>query len=412
MTSLKETNRIPSLTMLHEISNLLVETGDPVNVMDQVLERVIRYTRADRGYILLHDEQEDTFEIVAACQTGGESASSDTVLADRFLIDRALAPGRVLSIEDLASDEQFQGILDENKNLASILVAPLRTDNRAIGIIYIDSRLQKAFSTREVRFFEAVANQVTLAVNNDRLRQAVTVADRSKNEYISLVTHQLRVPLTSISGYSDMILNGMVGPLTERQEGFLETIKRNVDRMSELVGGLSDINRLETGRMKMEPIDFDIAILLDELISQFQEKIDARQQELHVTVAPELPPVHADRNLIGRVFDSLISNASNYSSDGGSINISVQLDDSQALVKVSDDGIGISEEDQAQLFKPFFRSENEMVRQVMGWGLSLAVAQKIVESQGGELSFQSQLGHGSTFFFTLPLSFGEPFDVL
>jgi signal transduction histidine kinase len=152
--------------------------------------------------------------------------------------------------------------------------------------------------------------------------------------------------------------------------------------------------------------------LLDEVIAQLQEKIDARHQDLRVTVAPELPPVHADRNLIGRVFNNLISNSSNFSLEGGSINISVQLDDSQALAKVSDDGIGISEEDQRQLFTPFFRSEDEVVRQVTGWGLGLAVAQKIVEAQGGELSFQSQLGHGSTFFFTLPLAVGEPFDVL
>ncbi|MGD2048684.1 MAG: ATP-binding protein [Chloroflexota bacterium] len=398
--------------MLHEISNLLVETGDVASVMDQVLDRVIRFTQADRGYILLHNDQEGTFEVAAACHSDGGPSLSDAVPAGHILIDRALETGNVLSIEDVAADEQFQEFLDDNEDLASILVAPLQIDAQAKGIIYIESHLREAFSTREARFLKAVANQLAMAVDNERLRQAVTIANRAKNEYISLVTHQLRVPLTSISGYSDMILNGMVGPLTERQEGFLETIKRNVDRMSELVGGLSDINRLETGRMKMEVIDFDIAILLDEVIAQLQEKIDARHQDLRVTVAPELPPVHADRNLIGRVFNNLISNSSNFSLEGGSINISVQLDDSQALAKVSDDGIGISEEDQRQLFTPFFRSEDEVVRQVTGWGLGLAVAQKIVEAQGGELSFQSQLGHGSTFFFTLPLAVGEPFDVL
>lgn len=412
MPDTKDPDKIPSLTMLHEISGLLVEAGDVASVMNQVVDRVIRFTRADHGYILLQMEQGKTYEVIAARHAGGGSASGDIGPAGRSLVDQALKTGQSTRTDDMASDERFQGWPGDDERLASILVAPLRINDQAIGVICVGSHLREAFSARDVKFLEAVANQTAIAVDNDRLRQAVTGANLSKNEYISLVTHQLRVPLTSISGYSDMILNGMVGPLTERQQGFLETIKRNADRMSELVGGLSDINRLETGRMKLEPIDFDIAILLDEVGHKLQESIDARHQSLRVTVAPELPPVHADRNLIGRVLESLITNACHYSSNGGSINVSVELDDSHALAKVSDDGIGISEEDQAQLFTPFFRSEDEGVRQYTGWGLGLAVAKKLVEAQGGELGFQSQLGEGSTFFFTLILAFGEPFGHL
>lgn len=408
----KDPDRIPSLTMLHEISTLLIEAGDVASVMDQVLDQVILFTGADRGYMLLQKEQGEPFEVISARHAGGRSASGDIVPAVRFLIDQALKTGQATSTKDLAADERFQGWPADGERLASILVVPLRKNGQVIGMIGVDSHLREAFAAKEAEFLEVVANQTAMAADNDWLKQALTGANRSKNEYISLVTHQLRIPLTSISGYSDMILNGMVGPLTDRQEGFLETIKRNADRMSELVGGLSDINRLETGRMKMEPIDFDIAILLDEVCAKFQEAMDARNQSLRVTVAPELPPVHADRNLIRRVLESLITNASHYSSDGGLIKVNVQLDDALALVKISDDGIGISKEDQAQLFTPFFRSEDEAVRQYMGWGLGLAVAKKLVEVQGGKLNFQSQLGEGSTFFFTLPLVFGEPFDHL
>jgi len=200
------------------------------------------------------------------------------------------------------------------------------------------------------------------------------------------------------------LVTGMVGELSERQEFFLQTVKRNVGRMGKLITSLSEINRIESGRMKIELNDFDIAILLEEIAAEFQETLSERDQQLSVQVALELLPVHADRALIGQVLTNLINNASQYSSEGSVMEVKVNESGAFAQVEVIDNGIGISKADQSQLFTPFFRSEDENVRQHVGWGLDLAVAQKFIQAQGGEISCQSELGAGSNFVFTLPLS--------
>lgn len=404
-----ENARSQILTRLQQVSDLLASADDDVSVFNRLIDLVIKLTGANRGYILLHKTQQDTYQVMAARNATGGSASGD-ISAGRYLIDLALNSGQTMITEDMTKDDRNQGSITGGDHLASIVVKPLRTRGRIFGFICIDSQEKNAFSGDDVKFLEIVANQTALAIDNGRLRQTLVNTSQAKNEYISLVTHQLRVPLTSISGYSDMMLNGMAGPLSERQHGFQETIKRNVDRMSTLVGVLSDLNRLETDRMKIKLTDFDIALLIDEINDKIQASIEARNQDLIIEVAPELPPIHADRVLVGRVLDNLIANASQYTAEGGSIHVKVELSDSVALTRVSDNGIGISVEDQEQLFTPFFRSEDEFVRQYVGWGLGLAVSKKLVEALGGEMGFQSRLREGSAFSFTLPITFGELFE--
>jgi signal transduction histidine kinase len=399
-----------SLDALHEIGRHLSLTEDMISASNPVMDLVIKETGADRGYILLLKKQATTYEVMAARNASGGSASGDIAGIGRYLIERALSTGLGQFSEDVATEERFQHLPQSPSQPASIAILPFRAYNQTLGVMCIDSLSSHAFTGENIQFASVVADQIALAVDNRRLRQAVESANRSKNNYLSLVTHELRVPLTSISGYTDMILNGLVGPLTDKQSDFLQTVKRNADRMSVLIGAISDLNRMESGRMKFQFSDFDIAILLDEVQNLLLESIEARGQDLNVHVVPELPPVHADRVLTGRVLTSLIGNASQYTLEGGLIEVKVELDGSLAFIQIIDDGIGISDGDQARLFQPFFRSEDELVRQHVGWGLGLAVAKNLIEAQGGEMGCQSRLGVGSTFTFTLPLTSEELFD--
>jgi signal transduction histidine kinase len=196
----------------------------------------------------------------------------------------------------------------------------------------------------------------------------------------------------------------MVGPLNVQQNEFLQIVKRNLDRMSVLIRDLSDINRIESGRMQFDFDQFSLEEALDDVVDSLRESIDARHQELTLDVAEGLPDVYADRNRISQVLTNLISNANKYTPDGGKITIRVNQTGRYATIDVKDTGIGISEEDQSKLFTQFFRSESEAVREQTGWGLGLSIVKKMVEAQGGEISCISEIGKGSIFTFTIPLA--------
>ena len=230
------------------------------------------------------------------------------------------------------------------------------------------------------------------------------MANEAKNRFISMVTHELRVPLTSIKGYTDLIAKGLAGPISEQQGQFLSVVSRNLSRMSTLIQDLSDLNRIESGRMRFKLEEFDLRETVEDVALSLQERFDSRQQNLKVEMPQEPIIVYADKMRTGQVLTNLVSNANKYTPDNGRIIVRVNEDDGKAAVAVMDNGLGISEEDQAKLFSQFFRSEDENVREQVGWGLGLSIVKMLVEAQGGEISVESALRRGSKFAFTLPIA--------
>ncbi|MFO7541142.1 MAG: HAMP domain-containing sensor histidine kinase, partial [Chloroflexota bacterium] len=229
-------------------------------------------------------------------------------------------------------------------------------------------------------------------------------ANQAKSDFVSLVTHELRLPMTSIKGYTDLITSGMAGELNEQQHQFFAVVRRNLDRMSRLISDLADINRVESGRMKFENKLFDLQPVVEDVVTNLREAINGRQQIITLTMSEALPQVYADPARIAQVLTNLVSNAHKYTPDAGQIQVQVEAGSDWVQVDIIDNGLGISEADQAKLFTQFFRSEEQQVREQQGWGLGLSIVKKIVEAQGGTISFSSELGAGSTFSFTIPLA--------
>ncbi|HID54847.1 MAG TPA: HAMP domain-containing histidine kinase, partial [Anaerolineae bacterium] len=268
----------------------------------------------------------------------------------------------------------------------------------------LETQHANEINREDVAFVERLADRAAVAIKNARLYEEIHAANKAKSEFVSLVAHELRVPMTSIKGYTDLMNSGMAGPLSDMQKEFLTVIQRNLERMSSLIRDLSDINRIESGRMKFEFQDFALQTIVDDVLGSLRERIEARNQTLIVEMAEGLTAVHADPTRIAQVFANLVSNAHKYTPDGGQIVVRVKQGERVTAVTVQDNGIGISEEDQAQLFTQFFRSEDQLVREQQGWGLGLSIVRKMVEAQNGEISFESELGRGSTFTFTIPLA--------
>jgi signal transduction histidine kinase len=375
--------RVAELETLQHIDRQLNTGLDFDRVLDLTLTWALRGTQADSGWIALRPDQSNPPVIVAG---DGKGASLNPDSPD---LTPALQQG------------EFVTRTAGPDGLPHRLIAPLRRESHTLALIGVQRRTAP-FGPEAQAFLQRLAEHSALAVENTRLYQAVQQANLAKSQFVSLVSHELKNPMTSIRGFADIIRQGMTGPVTAQAREFLDTIVDNVDQMAALVSDLSDISRIETGRLKLQLTAVPIARYIQETVTAMRPQIDARRHTLTFDLAPDLPPAHADRTRLVQIVTNLLSNACKYTPEGGRITISAGARPGCIHVSVADSGIGMSKEDLARLFTQFFRSEDPAVREQPGWGLGLNVTRRLVELQGGEMGVSSELGQGSTFWFTLP----------
>jgi signal transduction histidine kinase len=235
-------------------------------------------------------------------------------------------------------------------------------------------------------------------------RDEAVRANKSKSEFVSVVSHELKLPMTSIKGYSDLMLSGATGQLNENQVNFLTTVRNNVNRMATLVSDLADISRIESGNLRLEPRSVPVWDVIDEVVTLTKTQVEQKQQQLLVDVSNELPKAWCDRNRLSQILINLISNANKYTPANGKVEVRAQHVDDMIQITVKDDGLGMNEEDQQKLFSNFFRSTDEKVREAPGTGLGLSITKNLIELQGGRIWFESEFRKGTAFHFTLPVT--------
>jgi signal transduction histidine kinase len=271
------------------------------------------------------------------------------------------------------------------------LALPLRAKGRVVGVAAVDRSGGVLAEDRPI--FEIFATAAALVIDSTL----------TKTDFVSTVTHELRLPMTSIKGYTDLIRGGMAGPVSDMQKQLLDTVRNNVDWMNSLVSDLSDIAKLETGRLKMDVETFDVAEVLKEAAGSIQTQFDAKTQTLSVNPADGLPPVRADRKRTVQMLQYILTNATRYTGANGQITITAEPVGDAVRLTVTDTGVGMTPEDKAKLFTQFFRSEDAVVRDHKGWGLALHLVKKLAEAFGGEAGAESEYGKGSSFWFSLPV---------
>jgi len=235
-------------------------------------------------------------------------------------------------------------------------------------------------------------------------RDEAVSANKSKSEFVSVVSHELKLPMTSIKGYSDLMLAGATGPLNENQTSFLTTIRNNVNRMATLVSDLADISRIESGNLRLEPRSVPVWDVIDEVVTITKTQVTQKNQVITVDIPTELPKAWCDRNRLAQILTNLISNANKYTPEGGSIVLQAIRKNGMIQIKVQDNGHGMTPEDQAKLFSKFFRSADDKIREAPGTGLGLSITKNLIELQGGKVWFESEFRKGTSFYFTVPIS--------
>jgi len=225
---------------------------------------------------------------------------------------------------------------------------------------------------------------------------------RETSEFISTAVHEMRIPLTSIRGYSDMIAKQILGPLNDQQAQFMDTIRSNVIRMDRLIADVNDISKLRAGRLHVEPrmeMAKNIVMMTEKETGPLAEELG---QTLVFDVPSGLPLLNVDGKRVAQALTNLVQNALQYSPQGSTITVTASNENGKLRLEVKDPGIGMTEEDRAHLGEPFWRSDHEVIRSVKGHGLGYAVAEGLVKLMGGEMFVETVFEQGSTFGFTLP----------
>ena len=285
-----------------------------------------------------------------------------------------------------------------------------------LGTLCLVDRVTRPFEKEELNLLQDMAQLVEHEIyisstQKDLLSQWIegqlqekhVETEQFKNEFVSLVSHELRTPLTSIKGFVGLLLEDENGLLNEEQHDYLSIIQENSERLIALVNDLLDISRIESGKMELLRKPVSLEQLCCNLAKSFEPLFVAKKQHLTLQFTEPTPIVLADEQRLQQIINNLLSNASKYTLQGGSIRLWTRREEDMIRVGIEDTGVGITEEEQGALFTKFYRVKNRLTENVSGTGLGLTITRSLIELHGGKIQVESTPGEGSTFSFTLPL---------
>jgi signal transduction histidine kinase len=403
--------RVQELHTMQIIDRQLNASLDFAHVMDLTLEHAMDAVGAPTGIMGMMDEEGAGLYLVAQRGVPAECARYRDELwsLERGVIGRVARTAQPVISGNVKQESNFEPVVAQT---SSQMAVPVLVQGTVRAIISLESPHVDAFSQDDLAFITRLADHAAIAIENAHLYQQAQAANQAKTEFMSIASHELKIPMTSIKGYAKLLTLGAGGDLTERQRDFLNIIAANVDRMDRLVGDLLDVSRIEAGRLRLEMGPVNLREIIETVVKSVETQLEAKKLVLQVEIPETLAAVWGDHGRLIQVVTNLVSNAYKYTPDGGQIRIvadGLQADSSsnRLTVSVSDTGPGISPQDQPKIFTKFFRADDPHVRDVPGTGLGLSITRSLVEMHGGEIWFQSEPGKGTTFTFTLPTAQGE-----
>ena len=372
------------------------------------LSRALGVSRVD---LFLLDEKQ---ERLVSCRpdagspaAGGRAVASLPLAADGPLV-RVLKSGQPLVCNDAERDAEVCGLFAD-RGVKSLLAVPVLVGGQTRGVLSTAHDKPSTFTQDDLAFVSIVAARVGSLIEAEDLRQReiqlqrVQAETKARQEFVGIVSHELKTPVAVIQAYTDLLLRRAERVGGDANADILRRIGEQADRMLNLIEQLLDLQRLEAGLFPLEISRFDVAALARRLVEETQAT--TQQHQLAVVATGEVV-VSADRRRIEEVIQNLVDNAIKYSPEGGRIEVRVEHrkrpDGEGALVVVADHGRGIAEADQPHVFDRFYQGGNRLQRGHVGLGLGLYIAREIVRRHGGEMWLESTPNVGSAFYFSLP----------
>lgn len=407
--------RVEELSVMQRIDRELNTSLDATRAMRITLEWALRQSGAAAGLVgvVQQGEEGDFIRIVAheGCDGSLQALQTGVLPASSADLQQVLRGG--LPVSHAAVDGWKPELLPGGQ---SQTIVPIHREANTIGVLMLESPQPQLLSDETMNFLIRLSDHASIAISNAQLYAEVQQANLAKSDFVSFVAHELKNPMTSVKGYTELIAAGAVGPVNDAQANFLSTIRSNIDRMNTLVSDLNDMSKIEVGRLRLDFKSLRLADSVDTAVKSIRKQIEEKQQTLTIGIPADLTPVWADRTRLEQVLVNLISNAYKYTLAGGAIEIVAERSRNTwdpngapevVHIWVRDNGIGIAEEDQKKIFQKFFRSDDPKTREVTGTGLGLNITRSLVEMQGGRIWFESTFRTGTIFHFTVPVSENE-----
>jgi len=409
---------------IQRASAVLVSIIELDRLLNQILNTILDAIQIERGWIMLRQPEPKLLQLAAA-RGYADPARWQSLPLDHPLARHLQEKGRALQLHDIEgqepSREQRDEILEWMRELQVMLVIPILYERRLIGVLGLGEKktgagytgedvgllftlmMQTAVSIENARKVEELKKMVELEASYRQLKQL----DKMKDNFLSMVSHDLRTPMTSIKGYAAILIEKMGRMEEERQKRYLGIICRESDRLTRLINNLLDLQRFEVGKMEFDFQEVDLVNLVQESVASFQGAAYTKYIGLESALPQEEVKVRADRDRLSQVMANLLSNAIKFTHQGGRVTVGLDkvMDDGRLLVRVAvtDTGKGIAQEMQSKVFNRFEQADRVMREHGEGSGLGLALVREIIEAHGGKVGVESAPGKGSTFYFFLGL---------
>ncbi len=422
--------RLTGLNSLQKLARTMSMTMDELEIFQKIDKSVATDMGFSRMLVLTCDAPTDfTLRVnIGTDPAKAQSATAELMQDQQFLA--ALQSGTTFS--SLSSSEKTRARIIELFETEHYILSPLLTQRGVAGILFAGNRYNApAITEGDVELIAILASQLAQSLENSQLFEQVyrssqmletkvnertkelsqvlkEVEDisKKKSEFISAVSHELRTPLTSIKGYASILMTGKVGDIPDAVKERLGKINSHSDNLVKLINDLLDISRIESGRVEMKAVPQNIQPMLENIADLLTPQLKDKGVIIRLNIPADMPTIEYDPTQVDRVFINLISNAIKFTPSGGNITVSAHPNPTQeeTAFEVADTGIGIKKEDLARIFDEFFRVDNDINMKVKGTGLGLALAKNIVEAHHGRMWVTSEVGHGTSFHFTLPFT--------
>jgi signal transduction histidine kinase len=410
------TESLEQQTATSEILGVIASSPTDIQpVLDAVAESAARLCDATDAQI--YRVEDDLLKHVAGYGSiphpAGDRPISRDAVAGRAVVDR-----QTIHVHDLAAelDNEFPGSKARQaiSGTRTVLATPLLREGVPIGVIFIRRTEVRPFSDKQVALLKTFADQAVIAIENVRLfqeiqdkNQQLEAANRHKSQFLANVSHELRTPLNSIIGFTRLVLRKVEGQIPDLQKENLQKVLISSEHLLNLINGLLDLAKVESGRMEIYAETFKLDDIVRVATSTIEPMLKDGRVRLIAEVAPDMPPLKTDRDKLKQVVLNLLSNAVKFT-EKGEIKVSAWQENGNLKLTVSDSGIGMKKEALDYIFDEFRQADMSSTRRYGGTGLGLAIVRKFVILMGGDIGVESEAGKGSKFTITLPMIYKQP----